>query len=172
MARPAGQRLTHVIFDVDGVFTTGQFIYTAQGKFAKTFGPHDADGIKLLKPYVTIEAVSADKRGFGITTKRIQDDMGIPLNLVAEAERLAFFMSRYPPDTCVYMGDGMHDVQIFNLVRYSIAPANAFPSARAAADFVTSLRGGEGAVGEACLHILEKFQLVQQEAYEHPAFAA
>ena len=64
-----------IVFDVDGVFTTGQFLYTEEGKFAKVFGPHDNDGIKLIKKYLDVEAISADKRGWNITKKRIQDDM-------------------------------------------------------------------------------------------------
>ena len=54
---------THFVFDVDGVLTTGQFLYTVDGKFAKVFGPHDADGIKLLKDNnIKIQCISADKR--------------------------------------------------------------------------------------------------------------
>ena len=37
------------ISDVDGVLTTGQFIYTADGKSSKIFGPDDNDGLSLLK---------------------------------------------------------------------------------------------------------------------------
>ena len=44
-----------IIFDVDGVFTTGQFLYTEDGKFAKVFGPHDNDGIKLIKSFLEVE---------------------------------------------------------------------------------------------------------------------
>ena len=40
-----------VISDVDGCLTDGKFVYTAEGKVAKVYGPHDADGVKLLKGY-------------------------------------------------------------------------------------------------------------------------
>src|SRR3989344_4958911 len=90
MAYNAQSAITRVIFDVDGVFTTGQFLYTGEGKFAKVFGPHDGDGIKLLKRWVDVEAISADARGWEITKKRM-DDMSIPVTLVSELEREAFF---------------------------------------------------------------------------------
>ena len=55
------------------------------------------------------------------------------------------------------MGDGIHDAKIFDYVCYSIAPNNAFYIAKNKADYVTNAKSGEGAVAEACLHILEKF---------------
>lgn len=57
----------------------------------------------------------------------------------------------------IFTGDSMHDAEIFPLMTYSIAPASAFYLAREKADFVTSHRAGEGAVAEACLHIIDKF---------------
>jgi 3-deoxy-D-manno-octulosonate 8-phosphate phosphatase (KDO 8-P phosphatase) len=136
---------SRVVFDVDGVFTTGQFLYTAEGKFAKIFGPHDNDGI------------SADKRGLGITKKRIQDDMNLSLQVISEDIRLEYFKRMEDLARVIYMGDGIHDVPIFEIVGYSIAPANAVPQAKQAASYVTAARSGEGAVLEACLHIIENF---------------
>lgn len=37
------------ILDVDGVMTTGHFLYTAEGKVMKIFGPDDNDGLSLKK---------------------------------------------------------------------------------------------------------------------------
>jgi 3-deoxy-D-manno-octulosonate 8-phosphate phosphatase (KDO 8-P phosphatase) len=42
-------------------------------------------------------------------------------------------------------------------VGYAIAPANADRLAKQAAHYVTERSGGDRAVAEACLHILEKF---------------
>lgn len=148
-------KFTKIVFDVDGVFTTGQFLYTNEGKFAKIFGPHDNDGIKLIKNYLAVEAISADKRGWNITKKRIQDDMGIPLTEVSEKDRVEYFKKSGNLSETIYMGDGMHDVPIFDIVGYSIAPANAVSLAVQSADYVTRAKSGEGAVLEACLHILE-----------------
>lgn len=152
---------TDFVFDVDGVFTTGQFLYTIDGKFAKIFGPHDADGIKASKEHIRISAISADARGFSITKKRIEDDMGIPLTLVSESDRMDYFIKTYDPEKTIYMADGIHDIPLLKLTSYSIAPDNAYPTAKEAADYVTSLRAGEGAVAEACYHVLEKFFTIQ-----------
>ena len=42
-------------------------------------------------------------------------------------------------------------------VGYSIAPANADKTAIENADFVTGHSGGDRAVAEACIHIMQKF---------------
>ena len=57
------------LLDVDGVMTTGQFIYTENGKTMKVFGPDDHDGLSLLKKFIDIRFVSGDISGFEITKK-------------------------------------------------------------------------------------------------------
>lgn len=149
--------IKNFILDVDGVFTDGKFYYTVDGKVMKKFGPEDNDALSLLKGRLHIHAVSGDKNGFAITKKRIADDMKLPLNQVSTFERIEWIRERFDPEETIYMGDGIFDPLVFKYVAYSIAPANAFSKTKAQADFVTEARGGEGAVAEACLHILEKF---------------
>ena len=55
------------------------------------------------------------------------------------------------------MGDGIFDHYVMREVGYSIAPANADHLAKQSAHYVTQRSGGDRAVAEACLHILEKF---------------
>ena len=60
------------ILDVDGVMTTGQFLYSKDGKEMKIFGPDDNDALSMLKPFIEIRFLSADKKGFPISYKRIK----------------------------------------------------------------------------------------------------
>lgn len=146
----------NLLLDVDGVFNTGHFLYTEKGKFAKIFGPHDNDGIKMIRNKMKVQALSADKRGFAITKKRM-DDMKISLELVGEGDRLEWIEKNFDLEKSIYMGDGFHDIKIFKKVAYSIAPKNAYHLTRKQADYVTESNSGEGAVLDACLHILKKF---------------
>lgn len=145
------------VLDVDGVMTTGQFLYSESGKAYKVFGPHDADGLKMLKGKLDILFISADKLGFNITKKRIVDDMGYNLTLVTEAEREKFFSEKINPEEVIYMGDGIFDAPILKKCQCGIAPQNARPEAKAAADYVTPSASGCGAVLDACLYILEVY---------------
>jgi len=147
--------MTHFILDVDGVLTTGQYLYSSGGKQYKVFGAHDHDGLKLLPDFLTIEFVSADARGFEISKRRIVEDMGFPLTLVKEHERLSYLNTNYGLKNVIYMGDGYYDAEILSNVGLGIAPNNARIEAIRAADYVTPSASGQGAVLDACLHIIE-----------------
>jgi 3-deoxy-D-manno-octulosonate 8-phosphate phosphatase (KDO 8-P phosphatase) len=145
------------VLDVDGVLTSGQFFYSAEGKVMKVFGPDDNDGLSLLKGLMEIRFVTGDKKGFPISKKRIMDDMGFQLDIVSTIRRVDWIAERYPLESVIYMGDGIFDHYVMAKVAYSIAPANADKIAKRHASFVTERAGGERAVAEASLHILEKF---------------
>ena len=145
------------ILDVDGVMTTGNFYYTNEGKFMKSFGPDDNDGLSLLKEYLDIRFVTGDKKGFPISKKRINDDMNYPLDLVSTIRRVDWIQERYNLNEVIYMGDGIFDHYVMNKVMYSISTSNSDKNAKKHSNYVTKRKGGERAVAEACLHILEKF---------------
>jgi len=56
---------------------------------------------------------------------------------------------------CACVGDDTPDVPMMRKARLAVAVADAHPSAAAAAHFVTSARGGRGAVRETCDLLLE-----------------
>ena len=145
------------ILDVDGVMTTGHFIYSSQGKVMKVFGPDDNDGLSLLRAHLDIRFVTGDKKGFEISKKRIVDDMGFRLDLVSTIRRIDWVVEQCNPSEVVYMGDGIFDHYVMRKVGYSIAPANSDILAKEAANYVTARKGGDRAVAEACLHLMEKF---------------
>jgi 3-deoxy-D-manno-octulosonate 8-phosphate phosphatase (KDO 8-P phosphatase) len=151
--------LTYKVFilDTDGVITTGQFFYTAEGKAMKVFGPDDNDALSLLKPYLETRFVTGDKKGYPISKKRISDDMKFKLDLVSTIHRVEWIKERYNLAEVIYMGDGIFDHYVMQRVGYSIAPANADKLTASQANYVTKRSGGDRAVAEACLHILEEF---------------
>ena len=145
------------ILDVDGVMTNGQFLYSEAGKQMKIFGPDDNDGLRLLNPYLKIRFVTGDRKGLPITTKRIKEDMKFDLDLVSTIKRIEWIKEHYNPKEVIYMGDGIFDHYVMKEVGYSIAPANSDKIAKAHANYVTERSGGDRAVAEACLHIMQKF---------------
>ena len=145
------------VIDVDGVMTTGHFIYSEKGKLLKIFGPDDNDGLSLIKHHLKILFVTGDRKGFNISKKRIQDDMGYSLNLVSTIHRSNWIAEHFNLDDVIYMGDGIFDHYVMKRVGYSIAPANADKMAQKNANYITERSGGNRAVAEACLHILEQF---------------
>jgi 3-deoxy-D-manno-octulosonate 8-phosphate phosphatase (KDO 8-P phosphatase) len=146
----------NLVIDVDGVMTTGQFLYSSEGKMYKVFGPHDSDGLKLIKDKIDITFITADKRGFPISEKRI-NDMGYPLEIVSESDRYSFVKNRFGFGDTIYIGDGIFDAEILRDCKFGIAPANARIEAKNSADFVTPSNSAEGAVCDACIVINKRF---------------
>ena len=145
------------ILDVDGVMTSGHFFYSDNGKYLKCFGPDDNDGLSLLKGFMDIRFITGDKRGFNISHKRIVDDMNYKLDLVSTIKRVEWLASKYSLKDLIYMGDGIFDHYVMKEVMYSIAPSNADDCAKRFSNHVTIRKGGERAVSEACIHLLDRF---------------
>lgn len=145
------------ILDVDGTLTAEHFIYSKKGKDYKLFGPDDADALKILKKFININFVSADKRGFEISKKRVKD-MGFKIYFVnKDLDRLNWLENKFELKKIIYMGDSFTDIPIFKKVRYSIAPYNSFHLCKKYADYITKHSGGSRSVAEACDKILKTF---------------
>lgn len=146
----------NLVIDVDGVLTTGQFLYSSDGKSHKVFGPHDAQGLKLIRDKVNIRFISADKRGMPISKKRVED-MGYEIDLVSEEDRYNYVKNKFGFENTIFIGDGIDDAPILKACMFGIAPANARREAKEAADFVTESKAAEGAVCDACIEIKRRF---------------
>ena len=83
--------------------------------------------------------------------------MKFDLDLVSTIKRIEWIKERYNPAEVIYMGDGIFDHYVMKEVGYSIAPANSDKTAKAHANYITDRSGGDRAVAEACIHILQKF---------------
>ncbi len=146
----------NLIIDIDGVMTTGQFLYSEKGKAFKIFGPHDADGLKIIRDKVNILFITADKRGFSISKKRI-DDMGYRIELVKDGSRHQWIKEKFGFENTIFIGDGISDATTIRDCKFGIAPANARIEAKRWARYVTPSRSAEGAVCDACIKINKVF---------------
>lgn len=147
----------NIIIDVDGVLSTGQFIYSQKGKIFKIFGRHDNDGLKIIKNFFSILFITADKKGFKISKKRIVDDMGFELRLISESKRFEFIKSNYGFDNTIYIGDGIYDSFLLKKCKIGLCPADARIEAKKNSTKVLDSRSGEGAILDASLLIMKKF---------------
>ncbi len=146
-----------LILDVDGVMTDGKFYYNVDGKFLKAFGPDDADALGLIDKFLEVRFITGDKKGFEISRKRIVDDMGYKLDLVSTINRLEWMRAKYDLKDIIFIGDGIFDYIAMKEVSYSIVTNNGDIQTKKYADYVTQRYGGDRAVAEAVMHILNKF---------------
>jgi len=150
-------KFKNFVLDVDGVLTSRHVLYDSRGTAFKMFGPDDHDALNMLRDKINIFFITSNKRGFKISKRRIVDEMKFELFLVPFTERLEWLRNKVNLKETIFMGDGILDYLTFRKAGYSISPGDAFYKTRDEADFVTKANGGERAVAEACVHILEKF---------------
>ena len=145
------------VTDVDGVLTDGGFYYNESGKSLKKFGPHDSDGFKILRSLnLNICAISADKRGFSITKRRL-DDMSVPIHLVSEMERYAWVNEQFNLTETIFVGDGLHDRSLLSKSGLGISPRNSPPIVQQSANIVTTAFGGNGVILEIALYLKDLY---------------
>jgi 3-deoxy-D-manno-octulosonate 8-phosphate phosphatase (KDO 8-P phosphatase) len=147
-----------LVLDVDGVLTDGRLIFSARGEEQKCFHVRDGAGIvQLLKTGVQIAVISGRQSKaverrmseLGITWVR----QGISDKLAALRELLDILALQ--PQAVASVGDDTPDLPIFEVARLAIAVADAHPSVKSQAHFITQANGGQGAVREVCDLLIE-----------------
>ncbi len=146
-----------LVLDLDGVLTDGKIYQSENGKIFKVFGPDDHDAIQFSEKYLQIVVISADREGETISRSRVSKKLGLDFFIVGTTERIEWIKQKKQEFFTIYMGDGFYDSLVFSECDYSISPQNASIKTRQSANYVTSHCGGDRAVSEAILHILEKF---------------
>jgi 3-deoxy-D-manno-octulosonate 8-phosphate phosphatase (KDO 8-P phosphatase) len=113
--------------------------------------------VQLLRANIQVAAISGrDSRAvekrmneLGVTWIR----QGVQDKLAALRELLDILA--LGPQSVACVGDDTPDLPLFEVVRLAIAVADAHPSVKSQAHFITQAGGGQGAVREVCDLILE-----------------
>lgn len=142
-----------VIFDVDGVLTSGKLCYGPNGLEYKEFHVHDGQGMKYLqKTGVQLGIITACKsKAVAVRMK----DLGIDYVYQDTPEKQSAFTDlkqklNLDNQEIAYVGDDLPDLPLIKQVGLGITVPNAPLTVRQHADWVTESRGGEGAVREVC----------------------
>jgi 3-deoxy-D-manno-octulosonate 8-phosphate phosphatase (KDO 8-P phosphatase) len=156
LARARDVRL--LVLDVDGVLTDGRLYISASGEEFKAFHVRDGSGIVAVQKAGVIVAIISGRDSAAV--RRRADELGIRhvrQGVVDKARALAEIVSEtgVGEHEVACVGDDTPDVPMMRKARLAVAVADAHPSAAAAAHFVTSARGGRGAVRETCDLLLE-----------------
>ena len=153
----AAAKVRFLILDVDGVCTDGKLYFQENGHPIKCFNAQDGIGIKsALKAGVGIAVITgrndpcvlARMSQLGVTEYHAGFESKLPK---LEEIRLKYGLEK---EEMAYMGDDWIDLDPMRSVGMPIAVANAAPQVRKEARYITTARGGEGAVREAIELIL------------------
>jgi 3-deoxy-D-manno-octulosonate 8-phosphate phosphatase (KDO 8-P phosphatase) len=151
--QPALRRVQLLVLDVDGVLTDGRLHYGPKGESLKVFHVRDGHGIKRVAEAGVAVAIISGRKSAAVA--RRARELGIRLVVQGSNDKLAA-LSRLAQsrgitlEHCACVGDDTPDAPILSAAGLGIAVADAHGDALAAADLVTTRRGGEGAVREVC----------------------
>ena len=146
-----------LVLDVDGVLTDGRLYFGPRGEALKIFHVRDGVGLKQLQRAGLEVAVISGRRSPMVAARC--RELGVRHVLQGVGDKLAALTRlcarlNLTPAACACVGDDLPDVPLMRVAALSFAVADAHRVARRAADVVTRLPGGRGAVREVCDHLL------------------
>ncbi len=153
-----------LIVDIDGVLTDGGLQFDNRGEEYKTFNSLDGHGIRMLLD-CGIEVAVITGRQSKIVNHRM-GDLGVKHIYQGNRDKLPAF-EQLLADTgneasqTAYVGDDLPDLPIMRRVGFAIAVQNAHGFVKQHCDWVTTARGGHGAVREVTDFILHAQGLLE-----------
>jgi 3-deoxy-D-manno-octulosonate 8-phosphate phosphatase (KDO 8-P phosphatase) len=163
--------ITTLIFDVDGVLTTGDILASNTGEFLRTFNIKDGYALQLaVKKGYHVCIISG---GSGEAMKKRFEALGIKNIFLGVSDKVAVFeriLTQYKltSEEVLYMGDDIPDYNIMKLVGLPTCPADAVEEIKAISTFVSPYPGGKTAVRD----IIEKVLKVQGNWFDPNPSAA
>ena len=147
-----------LVLDVDGVMSDGKVTYTSDGAELKSFNIKDGVGIKRIQQAGVQTAIITGR--ISPMVERRATELGIHHLIQGREDKLTALkellvsLSIELKDVA-YMGDDLPDIEAIANAGIGACPADAAAAALKQADWVASLKGGEGCVREFCDHILD-----------------
>jgi 3-deoxy-D-manno-octulosonate 8-phosphate phosphatase (KDO 8-P phosphatase) len=149
---PAAARIRLLVLDVDGVLTDGGLYYGASGEETKRFDVQDGLAmVEARRAGLTLAILSG--RSSAAVARRMEE-LGIAEVHQGVRDKdavLTALMRRLglDPAEVAMMGDDLADLPPMKRAGLALAPINAVPEVRKAADWVSHRAGGAGAVRDA-----------------------
>lgn len=142
-----------VSLDVDGVLTDGGLYFADDGLTLRKFNVKDGLGIKrIMSAGIEVVVISSGPQE---AIRRRMESLGI-LRVFTGVPDKTETLSRVCGELGVeyaevlHMGDDLNDLPVMSLVGCPIAPPDAVSEVRDCAIYLTTQKGGAGAVREIC----------------------
>jgi len=142
-----------LLLDVDGVLTDGKLYFSSEGHEMKAFNTLDGHGIKMLRRSGVEVGIITGRRS-KLVEKRA-NDLGLTLVLQGREDKFTALQELLTTTPCAlehiaFMGDDYPDLSVMCKVGLALTVSNAHHAVAERAHWQSTLKGGEGAVREAC----------------------
>ena len=150
-------RITHLLLDVDGVFTDGSVYYSKDGELSKKFDIRDGMGLEILREHnVQVMVVTSEQSEIVAQRMKklkietvylgVKDKYSLLSNIIQE-KSLSL-------SNLAYVGDDVNDLANICSVGWSMTPNNATQIVKQHADMILPANSGNGAIRSACEFVI------------------
>ncbi len=147
-----------VVFDVDGVLTSGQLFFGAEGEAIKVFHSQDGLGISAARRAGLKTAIITGRWTTMVELRSAELRIdAVYQGVVDKLAALQELLKKYSltPEQVAYVGDDLNDLTVLSAVGLPCAVGNAVPEVKKAASYVAERSGGNGAAREILEMILK-----------------
>ncbi len=156
--RALASKIKLVAFDVDGVMTDGSLTFLEDGREIKTYNAKDGLGVVMLSRAGLITSIitARDNNAVKLRAEMI-DIKELYMGQKNKITALRELTKKYDlnPDEIAYMGDDLPDICVLREVGLKCCPADAVDKVLEICNFISTKKGGRGAVRELCDFILK-----------------
>ncbi|HUH18683.1 HAD-IIIA family hydrolase [Albibacterium sp.] len=156
------KRVKAFVFDIDGVLTNGEVLVTEEGEQLRSFYIKDGYALQLAVKQGYPIAVITGGKSLGVKFRL--EGLGIKdvfIDISNKTLVLEQWMKQnnIQAEDILYMGDDIPDIHAMEMVGLASCPADAVEDIKAISHYISSKKGGKGAVRD----IIEKVLRLQDK---------
>ena len=156
------QKVTTLIFDVDGVLTDSSILVTSDGEMLRKMNTRDGLALKLAVDAGLNVCIISGGSNEGVR-KRLQG-LGLKdviLGAHDKIKNLKTLMAslNVTKEEIMYMGDDIPDIPVMAVVGLPCCPQDAVPEVKSACQYISKNNGGKGAVRD----VIEQVMKIQNK---------
>lgn len=153
------QQVKYLVIDVDGTLTDSGIYYDEHGNELKKFSTKDAAGF-FTAHQAGIKIMILTGRECAATARRLQE-MQVEFlvqNCKNKVKYLQDFMNKngIKKSEIGYLGDDLNDLSGMSLCGFVGCPANACDEIKEKSDYISKIKGGDGAVRDIISYLLKE----------------
>ena len=151
------KKIKYLVIDVDGTMTDAGIYYDEHGNELKTFCTKDAAGFFAARR-AGIQIMVLPGRECAATTRRMTE-MKVDY-LVQNCKDKVTYLTKFMEEHRIvgeemgYLGDDLNDLSAMKMCDFVGCPEDACREVKDRADYVSTVRGGYGAVRDIVEHLL------------------
>lgn len=150
-------KITTIMFDVDGVMTDGKVLVMESGEMVRNMNSKDGYALNLaVRKGYRIVVITG---GNNLAVKNALGRNGVTDVFIRQHDKLGCYqdyMSQHnlSDEEVVFMGDDLPDHEIMSRVGLAVCPEDAVPEIKAICQYISPKKGGEGCVRDIIEQVL------------------